>query len=156
MRMRVQFKKTDSRAQTPRHGSRGAAGYDIGVLIDTAPEFLDDGYEMIAPMETKFFRSGLAIELPPDHFATLHARSSTLKKGLTVETSILDCDFRGEITIPVHNKSSNWVRIYDGEMLAQLVVSEYRTVIWEEVKELHDTERGEGGFGSTDGKTITI
>lgn len=150
MRINVKFKKTDPRALEPRHGTKRSAGYDVGILIDNAPEFLDCGYEMIAPMETKFFRSGLAMELPANHFATLHARSSTLKRGLTIETSIIDEDFVGEITIPVYNKSSNWIKVYDGEKLAQLVVSEYRTIVWEETKQLHDTERGCGAFGSTD------
>lgn len=67
-----------------------------------------------------------------------------------METSIIDEDFVGEITIPVYNKSSNWIKVYDGERLAQLVVSEYKTIVWEEADQLHDTERGCGAFGSTD------
>ena len=160
MRINVKFKKTDPRALEPRHGTKGSAGYDIGIVLDEPPEGYpwDMDCEYLAPMEMRLFRSGLAVELPPDHYATLHTRSSTLKKGLLIPATVVDCDFVGEIKIPVINISSHWVKIWNGERLAQLVVSEYRTIVWEETDQLHDTERGCGAFGSTDkhGKEITI
>ena len=158
MRINVKYKKTDPRALEPRHGTKGSAGYDIGIVLDEPPEGYswNEYYEVLAPMEMRLFRSGLAVELPPDHYATLHTRSSTLQKGLLIPATVVDCDFRGEIKIPVINVSSHLVKIWNGERLAQLVVGEYRTIVLEEAEQLHETERNEGGFGSTDGKEITI
>ena len=153
----VNFVKVDSRAETPRHGSSQAAGYDIAVVLDECPDYAwTEEYETLAPYETRMFRTGLAIELPPGYFGDLTGRSSLYKKGLSVKRGVIDSDFRGEMKVVVRNDSSHWVRIYNGEYLAQLIVKKHETIQWNEVTKLHETERNEGGFGSTDGKEITI
>ena len=147
--MVIKFKKTDSRAEMPTRGSREAAGYDIGVVLDEAPDLLCEGYEMLAPYETRKFRSGLAMELPVGYYARIEGRSHIVSKGLNVIHGVIDSDYRGEVKIVIHNISSHWVRIYDGEKLAQVIIQKHEVVNWQESETLAESERGTGGFGST-------
>lgn len=156
MRLNIRFKKMDPRTREPRHGSREAAGYDLETRIDYDPVMCLDCYEMIPPQSMRLFRSGIAVEMPKGFYGDLRTRSSALKKGLLIPATVIDSDFVGEIKIPVYNTTGRFVRVDDGERLAQLVVQEHAEIAWSEVDELRRTERGEGGFGSTDGKTITI
>ena len=134
----------------PRHGSREAAGYDIPIRIDYDPLMLDECYEMIAPNSIKIFRTGLFVQLPVGTFGDIRTRSSAIKKGLIIHASVVDSDYRSEIHVPVYNASDRWVKVYDGECLAQIVVQRHETVQWHKVDKLHETERGSGSFGSTD------
>lgn len=147
--MVVKFKKMDSRAEMPTRGSREAAGYDMAVVLDEAPEMPFDDYEMLAPFETRKFRSGIAIELPPGYYARIEGRSHLVSKGLNVIHGIIDSDYRGEIKIVIQNASSHWEKIHDGEKLAQIIVQKHETIEWEEAETLAESERGTGGFGST-------
>lgn len=73
------------------------------------------------------------------------------KNGVTVLNTpgTIDADYRGEIGVILVNLSADDFTINDGDRIAQLVVAKYETAIWEEVENLDETERGEGGFGSS-------
>jgi dUTP pyrophosphatase len=73
------------------------------------------------------------------------------KNGITVLNTpgTIDADYRGEIGVILVNLSADDFTINDGDRIAQLVIAKYETAIWEEVENLDETERGEGGFGSS-------
>ncbi|MPN62045.1 Deoxyuridine 5'-triphosphate nucleotidohydrolase [bioreactor metagenome] len=74
-----------------------------------------------------------------------------IKNGITVLNApgTVDADYRGEIGVILVNLSKEDFTINDGDRIAQMVIAKHESAIWEEVSELNETERGEGGFGST-------
>ena len=94
----------------------------------------------------------LALEIPEGYFGAIFARSGLAsKQGLRPANcvGVVDSDYRGEFMIALHNDMDE-ERVFAGkERIAQLVVMPYLSVEFEEVEELNETERGEGGFGST-------
>lgn len=139
-------------AVTPRYADNGSAGMDL--YVDTAEE-----YEL-QPGQTYLLPTGIRVEIPRNHFGAIYPRSSLHKKGLTLANNvgIIDSSYRGRIFLPIKNIFSDVIRI-NGQWglrvpLAQLIVQPYRFEKVEVVDEgkLSETTRGEGGFGSTDGK----
>lgn len=93
--------------------------------------------------------SGIAIELPRGYEGQIRPRSSFNKRGVLSSFGTIDCDYRGEIGIVLTNLTSNEVKIYPGDRIAQLVVAPVVVPVVEYVDELSSTERGSGGFGSS-------
>ena len=96
--------------------------------------------------------TGLAIALPPSMEAQIRPRSGlALHRGITIinAPSTIDSDYRGEIRIPLVNMDREPQEIAHGERVAQLLVGKVCRIDWRCVAELPETERGEGGFGST-------
>ena len=142
--MNVKIKKLNENAVIPTYGSPYAAGADLYACIDTDT--------VILPGETKLIKTGLAIELPVGYAAFIYARSGLAsKRGLAPanKVGVVDCDYRGEIMVALHNHSLTEQSIAPGERIAQMVIAPYITAEFEEVDTLSDTVRGEGGFGST-------
>jgi len=140
--MIIDFKKTDDKAIVPTRGSKHAAGYDLYAIEDV----------ILAPGNKYKFRTGLAIELPPGYFGTIKSRSGvSWKQDLDIVGSAgtIDEDYRGEITVPLWNTGNEDQHIVAGQRIAQLVIEKYHEVEWHEVKELHPTARGCGGYGSS-------
>ena len=99
--------------------------------------------------------TGLFIELNVGYEAQIRPRSGlAVKKGITVLNSpgTIDADYRGEIKVLLVNLSKEDFIVEDGERIAQMVISKHETIEWEETKELIETKRGSGGFGSTGNK----
>lgn len=141
---KINIKKLTDTAKTPTRGSEHAAGYDLYADVKNQV--------MISPHETAKIGTGLAIEIPDGYFGAIFARSGlAAKEGLRPANCIgvCDSDYRGEYIVAVHNDSDQPRIIDPGERIAQLVVMPYLAVTFEEVTELTDTNRGEGGFGST-------
>ncbi|MFK6999608.1 dUTP diphosphatase [Flavobacterium oreochromis] len=106
----------------------------------------------IPPLGRILIKTGLFIELPQGYEAQIRPRSGlALKKGITVLNSpgTIDADYRGEIGIILVNLSNDFFEIEDGERIAQLVIAKHERIFWHPVEVLSDTDRGEGGFGST-------
>ena len=106
---------------------------------------------VIEPGERKLVSTGLAIELPPGYEAQLRPRSGhALKYGITLPNSpaTIDPGYRGEIKVILQNLGREVFTVEPGERIAQMIVARYEAVEWEE-GELADSERGEGGFGSS-------
>ncbi|MBQ7225210.1 MAG: dUTP diphosphatase [Clostridia bacterium] len=142
--MNVKIKKLNPNAVIPTYGSPYAAGADLYACIDTA--------EAIKPGETKLIKTGLSIELPVGYAAFIYARSGLAsKRGLAPanKVGVVDCDYRGEIMVALHNHSLTEQTVEPKERIAQMVIAPYITAEFEEVDTLSDTERGSGGFGST-------
>ena len=106
----------------------------------------------IGPLERALIPTGISIALPEGTEAQVRPRSGlAAKHGITVLNApgTIDADYRGEIKVILVNLSNDPFVINPGERIAQMVVARYEKVVWEEVDALDDTERGEGGFGST-------
>ena len=145
----MKIKLLSSNAKLPTRGSAEAAGYDL-YSVDTIS---------IGPGETQLVHTGLAIEIPENFWGGIYARSGlATKKGLRPANcvGVIDSDYRGEIMVALHNDNSSIQYIDAGDRIAQLVFHPVVKVlpdesgeIWQVVAELSDTNRGEGGFGST-------
>ena len=147
MTYEVRVKKLRENAILPTYGSAFAAGADLYAAIDAPME--------IAPDETRLIPTGLAFEIPEGFAGFVHARSGlATKRGLAPanKVGVVDCDYRGEIMVALHNHSTVAKTISKDERIAQMVITPYITADFEETDVLSDTVRGDGGFGSTGNK----
>ena len=145
--MKVNIKKINSNATTPTYGSAEAAGLDLYALIDTETNSL-----FIPSHSTVKINTGIAMEIPKGYFGAVYARSGlSIKNGLRPANcvGVIDSDYRGEIIVALYNDSMEDRIVYNGDRIAQIVITPYLHIELNEVTELSDTERGEGGFGST-------
>lgn len=145
--MKINIKKLNGKAVIPVYGSEFAAGADLYACIDKDVE--------IAPHATEVIPTGIALELPIGYAGLIYARSGlATKKGLVPanKVGVVDCDYRGEVKVALHNHSETAQTIAAGERVAQLVITPYITAQFVEAEELSDTARGAGGFGSTGSK----
>lgn len=144
MPVNVRFKKLDPKAQIPTYGSSAAAGADLYALCD--------GAVVIPAGETVLVRTGLSMEIPEGYAGLIYARSGLAsKRGLAPanKVGVIDADYRGEIMVALHNHSAQSQTVSEGERIAQLVITPFLRVEFEEAEDLSDTLRGAGGFGST-------
>ena len=142
--MKINVKKVREGAKLPTYGSQYAAGADHYACTESEIE--------IAPHSTAMIPTGIALELPVGYAGFIYARSGLAsKRGLAPanKVGVVDCDYRGEVIVALHNHGESAQKIAAGERVAQLVVAPYVTAHFEEVDELSSTERGAGGFGST-------
>jgi dUTP pyrophosphatase len=105
---------------------------------------------IIHPFERILVHTGIFIAIPSGYEAQIRPRSGlSLKKGLTLINAVgtIDCDYRGEIMVPMVNLSQEPQVIQDGERIAQIIFNKYEVAEWNEVKELDQTNRGNNGFG---------
>lgn len=141
---KVAVKKLREGAILPTFGSNEAAGADLYACLEQDVT--------IAPGETVFVPTGLAMELPRGYAGLIYARSGlACKRGLAPanKVGVVDSDYRGEFIVALHNHGSQPQTISHGERIAQLVVTPVLIPEYIEVKTLSDTQRGTGGFGST-------
>ncbi len=140
----VKIKRLRSNATVPTYGTEFAAGADLYAALDEAVT--------IAPGETKLIPTGFAFEIPAGYAGFVYARSGlAAKRGLAPanKVGVIDSDYRGEVMTALHNHGSEAQIIEPGERIAQMVIAPYITANFILSDELDNTERGEGGFGST-------
>ena len=128
----------------PEYKTEGAAGMDLCAAIEEPI--------ILKPLERKLIPTGIKIELEKGYEAQIRPRSGlSIKHGLTLINCVgpIDEDYRGEVCVPVVNISNEEYKIMPDERIAQMVISKYEKAKIEVVTELSDTQRGEGGFGST-------
>ena len=143
----VAVKKLRTGAKLPTYGSQFAAGADLYACLETAVT--------IAPQATFLVPTGISMEIPVGWAGLIYARSGlATKRGLAPanKVGVVDPDYRGEILVSLHNHGIEPQTIEPGERIAQLVLTPYLTAQFFEADSLHDTVRGEGGFGSTGSK----
>lgn len=144
MTANVAFIKFSPGAIAPSYGSASAAGADLYALLD---------HETVIPAgETVMIHTGIAMEIPDGFAGLIYARSGlACKRGLAPanKVGVIDSDYRGELIVALHNHGKVDQTILPGERIAQLVITPYLTANFIESTSLSDTERGEGGFGST-------
>ncbi|KAB1066546.1 dUTP diphosphatase [Tamlana haliotis] len=128
----------------PNYETMASAGVDLRANLSEA--------RVLKPLERTVVGTGLFIELPVGIEAQVRPRSGlAAKKGVTVLNApgTIDADYRGEIGVILVNLSQENFTIQNGERIAQLVIAKHERAEWHEVEELTETDRGEGGFGST-------
>ncbi len=144
--MIVNIKKLNDKAVTPSCGSEYAAGYDLYANFNGDTITIPAG-------ETVKVGTGIAMEIPDGLFGAVFARSGlATKQGLRPANGVgvIDSDYRGEIIVALHNDSKADKTVQNGDRIAQIVIIPFLKAEFNELDELSDTERGEGGFGSTD------
>jgi dUTP pyrophosphatase len=133
-----------SRHDLPHYETIASAGMDLRASLTES--------RILKPLERTIVGTGLFIELPIGTEAQVRPRSGlAAKKGITVLNApgTIDADYRGEIGVILVNLSNEDFTINNGERIAQLVIAKHERAEWEETQELSETDRGEGGFGST-------
>ena len=128
----------------PSYATHGSAGMDVFAAIDE-PMLIQGGAVVMVP-------TSLAIALEPGFECQVRSRSGlAIKHGIFALNApgTIDSDYRGEVKIILANFGKEPFIIERGDRIAQLVFARYKNVDWDVVKTLSDTNRGEGGFGST-------
>lgn len=128
----------------PSYETIASAGMDIRAYIAQPV--------VLKPMQRAIIKTGLFIELPIGTEAQVRPRSGlAIKKGVTVLNSpgTIDADYRGEVGVILVNLSNEDFEVENGARIAQLVLAKHEQAQWQQVSQLSDTHRGEGGFGST-------
>jgi len=147
---KVTFKKLDEKAIIPAYATPNSAGCDLHACTDEAIVVPAGGHKLV--------KTGIAIGLQRDTHADGLAQAEVrprsglaFKKGITVLNApgTIDADYRGDIGVILLNTSSEDFEVNHGDKIAQLVFTLCRQASFEQVDVLDDTERGEGGFGST-------
>ena len=140
----IEIKRIDEHAIIPTYGSIDAAGADLYACIENE--------EIIMPHETKLIKTGIAMAIPKGLVGLVFARSGLASKRSLApanKVGVIDADYRGEIMVALHNHSEIEQKIDNGERIAQIAFVPYIKGCFNEVDELSETIRGEGGFGST-------
>lgn len=160
----VKVKKLRNNAIIPMQGTSGAAGFDltISAFLDADGNTLDTDVIRLDANHTTVVRcaTGLAMEIPQGYCMKILPRSGmACKEGITVTNSpgLIDSDYRGEIIVCVtkhHDSSSkdSWLSV--GDRVAQATIEQVVYPMFEAVKELSETDRGDGAFGSSGKKDV--
>jgi len=157
--MNIKIKKLHPDAVIPSYATSGSAGMDVtAIAIENKEDYVE-------------YKTGLSFELPEGYVMLIFPRSSNSKKDLLLCNSVgvLDSDYRGEllfrykrilrpeVVVDEQNQQSTWLNCNQqytiGDKIGQIIIVPYPMISFDEVDNLSDSERGEGGFGSTDIKT---
>ncbi|MBO7264054.1 MAG: dUTP diphosphatase [Alistipes sp.] len=135
--MNVKIKRLNDKAILPTKAHTSDAGYDLYA----SSCYYDDGM--------LHYGTGVAVEIPEGYVGLVFPRSSIANTHLTLSNSVgvIDSGYRGEIMAKFRKGGTNAYRV--GERIAQLIIIPYPEVVFEEVNELSDSDRGVGGYGSS-------
>ncbi len=128
----------------PRRMTPGSAGLDLYACVDAPVE--------IAPKQLELIGTGYAIALPEGYEGQVRPRSGLALKhkiGVLNSPGTIDSDYRGEIKVILFNFGDEPFLVRDRERIAQLVIGTVPSVVFEEVDQLDETDRGAGGYGHT-------
>ena len=130
-------------AQLPTRGSKLAAGFDLYSDNEEVQHIVTGNPVSIS--------TGIAVKIPDDYVGFIKPRSGlAFKKGIDHMAGVIDADYTGEIKLLLTTHSAyGELRVERGMRVAQLVLVPRYMLVVEQVDSLEDTERGEGGFGST-------
>jgi len=133
-----------SRFALPKYATVHSAGLDLRADLEQS--------QVLQPLQRALVPTGLYIELPEGYEAQVRPRSGlAAKHGISIVNTpgTIDPDYRGEIKVILVNLSDTAFTLEPGERIAQMVISRFEHISWNEVEILSETERGEGGFGHT-------
>ena len=142
--MHLEIVKIKDSAMLPDYQTAGSAGADIHACLDEPI--------VMKPMERRMIPTGLKMAIPEGFEVQIRARSGlSFKHGITMVNGVgtIDADYRGEIGVLLINLGQEPFTIEPGMRIAQMVLARYEQIDWQEVDDIGETERGEGGFGST-------
>jgi dUTP pyrophosphatase len=148
--LKIKVRKIHPNAQMPTYATEGAACFDLyaATVNDEARS------EYIFSTSRLIIGTGLVFEIPPGYMMRIAPRSGlAFKHGVIAFPGVIDSDFRGEVKVLLHRRQDasgfHALQITPGDRIAQAYVCEIPQIKFEEVDELTETERGDGGFGST-------
>ena len=142
--VKILVKKLDSRVKLPSYKTIGSSGMDLMALTDKPITIL--------PKKSYLVPTGISVAIPKNYEIQIRPRSGlAAKNNISVLNTpgTIDSDYRGEIKIILFNHGSDEFLINNGDRIAQIVLMPIHKIDFEEVDNLPDTVRGEGGFGST-------
>ena len=138
--MILKIKKLHTDAKVPKYAHHDDAGFDLFAIEDIV---LKKGDRAMIP-------TGIAMEIPEGYVGLIWDKSGlSIKHGIKTMGGVVDSMYRGEVLIGLINLSDTDYTFLKGHKIAQMVIQEKESVSFEEVKELSNTVRGEGGLGST-------
>ena len=132
-------KKLYKSAKTPTKGHLDDAGWDLYAFETVS----------IPAGATVLVSTGIAIAIPKGHSGLIWDRSSMGVKGVHRHAGVIDCGYRGEVKVCLHNTTKEPFHVEKGDRIAQLIIQEVPHFVQHVVEELDSTDRGSGGFGST-------
>jgi dUTP pyrophosphatase len=137
---KFRVKKLSEHATVPKRGSNGAAGYDLHAA-----------YDSVVPKRGKaLVKTDIAMVIDPSVYGRVAPRSGLAwKNSIDVGAGVIDSDYRGNIGIILFNHGDEDFDVKRGDRIAQLIFEKIKMVDFDEVDELEETTRGDGGFGST-------
>ena len=156
--MQINYSKLHEDAHVPSQANSSDAGYDL----------FSTEYITLEPFQRKLVSTGICLEIPKGFYGRVAPRSGlACKRGIDVMAGVIDSGYRGEIKVLLINLnfegynlrpntfesmfgSANKLSIKPGDRIAQLIIEKCHTKVkWNEMKTLEDSQRGEGGFGSS-------
>jgi len=154
MTKQLPTKMASEHATLPTYGSEQAAGMDL--YADLHPRDADQEFpnlefvHELKPGERKLVKTGISTVIPNNFYGRVAPRSGlAYKHGIDVMAGVIDSDYRGEIGVILINHGDEPFIIKHGDRIAQMIITPYLTLDPVPYQELPDTDRGEGGFGST-------
>ena len=124
----------------PAYGSEGAAGADLRAAEDV----------ILAPGARAAVAKGVHVEIPPGYVGLVWPRSGlAVRHGLDTLAGVIDSDYRGEVRVVLVNHGPEAVTLARGDRIAQLLVQRVERAVFTRADNLVESERGQGGFGST-------
>tara|TARA_Y100001958_G_C21235003_1_gene561235 strand:+ start:709 stop:1146 length:438 start_codon:yes stop_codon:yes gene_type:complete len=142
--VKILIKKLSSKVKLPSYKTDGSSGMDLMAFIDKPIS--------IMPQTSKLIPTGLFIAIPEDTEVQIRPRSGlAAKNNISVLNSpgTIDSDYRGELKVILYNHGNNEFFVKNEDRIAQMVLVPVIKATFEEVNDLPETIRGEGGFGST-------
>ena len=142
--IKVLIKKLNQKVKIPSYKTKGSSGVDLEAFLENPIE--------IEPSKSALIPTGLAIAIPEDTEVQIRPRSGLAAKsniGVLNSPGTIDSDYRGEIKIILFNHGSEKFLVNNGDRIAQMVLMPVLKFEFEKIKDLPDTLRGSGGFGST-------
>ena len=146
--MEIRIKKLSDVARIPQRMSSGAAAYDLYLKEDV---YISMGRQVVG--------LGFAMEIPQGYAAEIQPRSGFASKGMLdkdlerndadVLYGLIDSDYRGEVGVIINSNEKHNFLVPKGTRIAQMIIRKVEDVEFSEVESLSETERGKGGFGST-------
>ena len=138
--MKIKIKKINPDGKVPTRAKSSDAGYDLYSTVDMP----------ITPTARQLVPTGIAIEIPEGYYGRIAPRSGlAVRAGIDILAGVVDSGYRNEIKVLMINLGEGLVSVNKGDRIAQLIIEKCYDVEWEEVNELSDSDRGEGGFGSS-------
>lgn len=137
----VKLKKLNEDAIVPEY----AYPTDAGMDLKSSEEYV------LMPNETAMINTGLSIAIPEKFFGGIYSKSGLASRGIIVANSpgIVDTMYRGEVKVLLYNRTKAPHQINIGDKIAQLILMPFEQIKFREVEELDETDRKDGGFGST-------
>ena len=136
----INVKKLEPNAKIPTRANQSDAGWDLYSLVTRS----------ISPSQRVTIRTGISLQIPEEYVGLIWPRSGmSVKNGIDVLAGVVDSGYRGEIKVCLLNTSREWMDIKEGDRIAQILFQEVPHFQLQEVDILQNSDRGEGGFGSS-------